>query len=427
MSTKELIKRYVTFTTSVFVIAFGLSVIIRSNLGTSPISSAPYVFSNNTSLTVGTYLFILCILFIILQMVLLGRKGIAQNKFELLVQVPISFVFGLCTDGTMWILSNLQPESYIEKITTLIAGCIILALGICLEVVAGVAMMGGEYTVQVASKRFKIEFGIVKMIFDITLVLLAIISSLLFSASIVGVREGTIITAFITGPLVKLIMPRIRFIGRWQESQSLKNSETLSTHQAILITISREYGSGGHAIGKMIAEKLGIPFYDKNLVEMVAREGNFDESFVSKKEQSLNTSLYNMMLQDYEAPIEKSLSPEDLLFVAQSKVINKIAEQGSCVIVGRCSSYILNRYPNNISIFFHADIKNKIDRAIEQYGILPDQAEAQIKRIDKARADHFYHYTGKRWGDARSYQLCFDTGIMSTEEICDTIEKLYNE
>ncbi len=426
MSPKELIKRYFTFALSVFIIAFGLSGVVRSNLGVSPISSTPFVFSVNTPLSIGTYLFILCLLFIIIQMLFLGRKGILQNKFELLVQVPISFLFGMCTDLTMWILSDLQPESYPVKIVVLLVGCIALAFGICLEVMAGVAMMGGEYTVQIAAKRFKVEFGTAKMVFDITLVCIAIISSLLFSASVVGVREGTIITALITGPLVKFIMPRLRFVNKWYEVAPQATEIPNVVNGAVLITISREYGSGGHAIGKSLAEKLNIPFYDQNLVEMVAREGDFDKSFVSRNEQSINTSFYNMIMQDYEAPLEKSLSPEDLLFVAQSKVINRVAEQGSCVIVGRCASYILDRYPNNISVFIHANIEKKIARAVEQYGLTAEQAAAEIVRIDKARADHFYHYTGKQWGDARSYQLCCDSGALTVEEICDTILKLYN-
>ncbi len=427
MSSRELAKRYFTFVVSIFIIAFGLSGVVRSDLGVSPISSTPYVFSANTPLSIGTYLFLLCLLFIIVQMVLLGREEISKRRFDLLVQVPISFIFGMCTDLTMWILSDLLPESYPAKMAILILGCAMLAVGICLEVVAGVAMMGAECTVQVIARRFKLEFGTVKMFFDITLVCVAIISSLLFAGRVEGIREGTIVTALITGPLVKFLMPRLRFVGRWQESTPCATEPSQIKSDAVLITISREYGSGGHAIGEMLAKRLGVPFYDHNLVEMVAREGNFDESFVSDNEQSLNTSLYNMIMQDYEAPLERSMSPEDLLFVVQNRVINRIAEQGSCVIVGRCSSYILERYPNNISVFLHADIDTKRARVIEQYGIAPDKAAEEIKRIDKARADHFYHYTGKRWGDARSYQICCDTSRVSDVDICDTIESIFKK
>ncbi|MFI3321569.1 MAG: cytidylate kinase family protein [Rikenellaceae bacterium] len=427
MNKTELIRRYLIFTLSTFIISFGISAIVRSDLGTSPISSTPYVFSINTPLSIGTYLFILCFIFIIIQMAFMGRKSSIDNKYELLLQIPISFLFGLCTDLAMWVLSDLHPQSYIAKMVTLVVGCFILALGIALEVKAGVAMMGGEYTVQVASKRFKKEFGTIKIIFDVTLVCIAIISSLLFAGKIEGIREGTIITALITGPFVKIIMPRLNFIGRWQEVTPILATKLSpqTAAQSVLITISREYGSGGHAIGEMLAKRLNIPFYDKNLVEMVAKEGGFSESFVSENEQNLNSSLYDLILQDYEAPLERSLSPKDMLFVAQSNVINRVASEGSCVIVGRCSSYILDKYPNNISVFIHANMEKKITTIIEKYGIEPDSAAMQIKRIDKARADHYFHYTGNRWGDARNYQLCCDSGLLSEKEICETIEKIY--
>lgn len=211
-------RRYFVFIISIFVIAFGLSGIVRADLGVSPISSTPFVFSVNTPLTIGGYLFILCLLFIVVQMVFLGRKGVLKRKFDLLVQVPISFLFGACTDLTMWILSDMQPELYLSKMSILIIGSVVLAVGICLEVRAGVAMMGGEYTVQVISKHFKREFGTIKLYFDVMLVLLALLSSWLFSGAVVGIGEGTIITALAVGPLVKYIMPRVRFVDKWFEA-----------------------------------------------------------------------------------------------------------------------------------------------------------------------------------------------------------------
>lgn len=223
MCRKELIRRYTTFIVSVFIIAFGLSGIVRSDLGTSPISSTPFVFSINTPITIGSCLFVLCLLFILIQMTMLTKREIAERKVELLAQIPISFIFGLCTDLTMWVLSDVEPQTYYAKMATLIAGCFILAFGICLEVIASVMMMGGELTVQIASNRFNKGFGASKMIFDITLVVIAIISSLLFSSTIEGIREGTIIVALLTGPFVRMIMPWLKFVGRWQEVTPFKN------------------------------------------------------------------------------------------------------------------------------------------------------------------------------------------------------------
>lgn len=428
MGVKELIRRYFVFFLSIFLISLGVSATVCSQLGTSPISSGPYVFSVNTPLSIGTYLFILNIILIVVQMALLGRKEIINNKFTILMQIPISILFGVFTDFAMWLLSDLLPTMYLTKVATLIMGCVILALGIGLEVLAGVAMMSGEYTVQIISKRFKFEFGSVKMAFDTTLVCVAVVSSLLFTATVVGIREGTIITALITGPLVKLCMPRLKFVSRWLDAAHVSkesSSNSVVNSSAVLITISREYGSGGHEIGEMLAKRLGIPFYDKNLVEMVAEEGKFTEKFVQSNEQSLDNSLYSLILHDYEAPLDKSLSAQDLLFVAQSKVINRVAQEGSCVIVGRCASYILDKYPNNISVFLHANLEDKISRVVGKYGIAPDKAAAKIKSIDKARADHYFYYSGKQWGDARSYQLSCNTSYLTQEEICNAIEALY--
>ncbi len=222
MIVKELIKRYFVFSLSIFFISLGVSFTVCSQLGTSPISSGPYVFSVNTPLSIGTYIFILNVILIAIQMVLLGGKGIMENKLNLLLQIPVSVLFGICTDFTMWLLSDLHPVSYPIKMMTLVIGCAILAFGIALEVTANVAMLSGEYTVQLSSKKFKKEFGSVKMFFDISLVVFAVVSSWLFTTTIVGVREGTIISAIITGPFVKLIMPRIKFIGKWLETKTAR-------------------------------------------------------------------------------------------------------------------------------------------------------------------------------------------------------------
>lgn len=422
MNKTELFRRYSIFTLSLFIIALGISVVTRSYLGTSPISSTPYVFSLNTPISMGTGLILLGVVFIIIQSIMLGVKGVKEKKFDLIIQIPITIFFGLCTDLSMWLLDGFNPEPYYLKIISLVFGSFILAIGISLEVIANVAMMGSEYTIQIASKRYNKEFGILKMISDITLVSLAIISSLLFTSKVEGVREGTVIAAIITGPFVKLIIPRLNFLRQWF---SIEKKET--TKKPILITISREYGSGGHLIGRKLAERLGIPFYDKNLIEMVAEEGHFSQEFVSEHEQNMGKSLfYRILMQDYEVPIEKSAKTEDILFVTQTRVINKIAEGGSCVIVGRCANYILSKYNNKIDIFLHADMEYKKQRVIEEYGIAPENAEAEILRVDKGRKNHYFFYAGRNWGEMKNYQFSFNTSQIKDEDICEIIEKHYN-
>lgn len=433
MKKEELIRRYAVFIAALFVSALGVSAITRSILGTSPISSIPYVMSLNTSLSMGTYIFILNMFLIAGQILMLSKAGFRRQRIDILMQIPISVVFGLFIDITMAMLSYYTPEYYAMKIVSLVVGCAILALGICLEVVADVTMVSGEYFVHIASRRFKKEFGTVKIMFDISLVIIAAILSLSFSGRIDGLREGTIIAALLTGPFVRLISPHLQFIKRWEtggriDVQITTNDEPVQQKSPIVITISREYGSGGHLIGKQIADHLGIKFYDKELIRLAARESGFSEKFVSEKEQHLPSSLlYQMIMQDYEVPIEKSISPEDALFIAQSRVIRRLASQESCVIVGRCADHILRDFPHCIRIYLYADMTYKTERAVKEYGINPDTAENTINRINRARSMHYYHFTGNRWEDMRNYHIACDTGTMGSDQICSMIEAQYKK
>lgn len=427
MSKAELLRRYLVFGLSLLIISLGISVITRSDLGTSPITSVPYVASLNTPLSMGTYFFLFTIVLICLQMLLLGKKGILERKVELLMQFPVAFVLSAFTDLGMWLTASYVPEAYYIKIVSLVIGCVILALGICLEVIADVTMISAEYTIQFATLRFKKEFGTIKICFDVTLVLLAAFGSWAMSGRIDGVREGTVIAALITGPFVRFIMPRLSFVRRWlaQTEPSPVPAGTESAHCPLVITISREYGSGGHQLGELIAKQLGITFYDKELITLVAKESNFSEDFISQNEQKLPSSLlYQMIMQDYEAPLDKSLSYDDALFVAQSRVIRRIASEKPCVIVGRCANYILKDRPHTINIFLYADMAHKQERAVAEYGISREKAPATITDIDKARQEHFFHYTGQHWGDSRNYHATFDTGMFSMTQIASIIREL---
>ncbi|MCU6778414.1 YczE/YyaS/YitT family protein, partial [Phocaeicola fibrisolvens] len=151
----ELFRRYLVFGISLFIIACGISLITRSNLGTSPITSVPYVASLHTPVSLGTYFFLFTLVLIGMQLLLLGRRGIMERKMELLMQFPVAFVLSVFTDLGMWMTAGFSPEAYYMKIISLVIGCVVLALGICLEVIADVTMISAEYTIQFATLRFK--------------------------------------------------------------------------------------------------------------------------------------------------------------------------------------------------------------------------------------------------------------------------------
>lgn len=428
---KELIRRYAVFTLSLFIIALGVSLITCSLIGTSPISSIPYVLSLHTPLSMGTFILLLNIVLIIGQMLMLGTEGIRRCRIELIMQLPVSILFGLFVDGTMLLLSFWAPQIYGIKLLSLLCGCCVMAAGISLEVLADVSMVSGEYFVHVTSQRFKQQFGNVKIGFDLTLVAVAMLCSWLMGQQIDGVREGTFIAAFLSGPLVKLITPRLKFVELWESSNSTatneQKSQDIAPSQHLIITIAREYGSGGHEIGKQIAETLGIPFYDNAMIEMTATESGINEDTVRNLDQHLpHGLLYEMILQDYSSSIDGSISAEDALFVVQSRIIRKLAAQGSCVIVGRCSDYVLRDNPNCIHIYLHAEKAYKEHRAIAYYGIAPDKASAMVARTNAARQAHYAYYTSKRWDDIHNYHLVFDTSKVNANAICAAVVTLYS-
>lgn len=187
-SRRERLRRYFVFFVSLFIMSFGVSLVTRSLMGTSPISSVPYVWSINTTLSMGTYIIILNAVLIIAQLLMLGKGGIRESKLDLLMQIPVSLLFGVFIDVTMAILSAWHPQIYWVQLASCVVGCCIMGLGIALEVVADVCMNSGEYVLHIASKKFRKEFSTLKIMFDVSLLLIAVGCSWIFAARIDGVR-----------------------------------------------------------------------------------------------------------------------------------------------------------------------------------------------------------------------------------------------
>ena len=204
-----------------------------------------------------------------------------------------------------------------------------------------------------------------------------------------------------------------------------------------VITIGREFGSGGHDIGMKLAEKLGIKCYDKELLELAAKQsGLCEELFASQDEKPTNSFLYSLVMDTYSLGYSNSYVDMPInhkVFLAQFDAIKKLAEKESCVIVGRCADYALEDNPNAVSVFIKADIKERIERVKKLYNITDAKASDMIQKTDKRRASYYNYYSSKKWGEAKSYDLCLDSGELgedgAIELICNYIdikEKHYN-
>lgn len=209
MSIKELAKKYSVFILGLYFLAVGIVLIVRSALGTTPISSVNYVLSLNTPLSLGTWTFIVNVILILGQFWLIRKDRNRQDTIEILLQIPFSFMFSAFIDLNMAITSNLHPSGYAMSMALLLIGCLIQSIGVVLEIKPKVAMMSAEAFVKYASRSCNKEFGKFKVYFDITLVTLAVIISLIFTQGIEGIREGSLIAACLTGYIVSFLNQKI--------------------------------------------------------------------------------------------------------------------------------------------------------------------------------------------------------------------------
>lgn len=190
-----------------------------------------------------------------------------------------------------------------------------------------------------------------------------------------------------------------------------------------IITISREYGAGGRPVGRLVAEQLNIPFYDKRLVEQVAQESGFAPKFIEEHgEHAPSKSMFSYAFAPQGVPgVMNGLSSSDFLWNVQCNVILQLADQGPCVIVGRNADYILKDRKDVLNVYLHADIPFRIARITETYDADKKNPEALIQERDKRRKLNYQHYTGRNWGVSQNYDLCLNTGTLGIELCADII------
>jgi len=193
-----------------------------------------------------------------------------------------------------------------------------------------------------------------------------------------------------------------------------------------IITISREFGSGGRTIGKKLAEKLGYKYYDKELVKHVAAETGFDPSYIEEHgEHASSKSPLSYMFPGPGVPgVMKGMSAADFLWCIQRDVILKLADQEPCVIVGRCADYILKDRDDVFNVFIHAPLEYRADRIVRLYGESDKSPEQRLKEKDKRRKINYKHYTGQEWGEARNYDMCLNSAEIGIERCVKLIEAL---
>ena len=442
----ETTRRYILFAIALMLGGFGVAIISQSSAGTTPISSFPLEVAVHGGFTLGQTTLMINALFIISQYFLTesADRNTRQNFWFLAKQIPAVVLFAASIDVGMWTVPALIPEgirgSYLVDIVNVVVGSALIAFGIVLQVYANAAMVPGEGFVKVLARRLRKEFGRVKLFFDLSLVACACITGLLATGFtyIASVREGTVISALMIGPLIQFLMPRFKFVENYLIDRTAPQVTREIDHHLVppagsvrvgrsrVITVSREFGTGGHALAKKVAERLGLAFYDKDLVEMIAKESGFDANFVANQDHRPDsTRLFEMIYADYTAKVEDSMNSADALFVATSRVIRRLAAEAPCVIVGRAADQILRDESNVLRFHITADLPYKVDFCKRNYSLREDEAIARMQATDRQRAEYYLHYTGHHIADSANYDATFNVGALGEERVVNMICNLY--
>ena len=194
----------------------------------------------------------------------------------------------------------------------------------------------------------------------------------------------------------------------------------------VVITIARQYGSGGKTIAAMLAKDLGVHCYSTEILRMASEDSGINERLFGMSDEKVrHAGFFRLLKRPYEGellpPESSDFVSDDNLFNYQAKIIKELAQKESCVIIGRCADYILKDYPNVLSIFIHADEKFCLERAMERHSMTEREMKKYIEKTDKYRADFYRYHTGHEWTDARNYDLCLDSGKLGFEKCVEEI------
>ncbi len=188
-----------------------------------------------------------------------------------------------------------------------------------------------------------------------------------------------------------------------------------------IITISREFGSGGRTIGKKAAEKLGIPCYDREIIEKLALKSGFSKDYIQEESRYAPQGVLALTLADRK----NGLTNQDKIWAIQHDIICQIAESEACVIVGRCADYILHDKADCLRVFIHANIEKRAERIVKEYGEQEQLPLQRLKNKDKHRAAYYQFYTDMKWGKAQNYHISLDSGEIGIEQCAEILKQLY--
>lgn len=425
---KDYVRRYVWLVIGLFIVSFGIAMSTKANLGVSPVSSLPYVLSLGLKPSLGMITIVVQVLCIVTTLILLRR----DFKVIYFAQIILGIIFGYFTDFSVWILSALNPPTYITQWVFCIISMFIIAFGVNMQVRADVLLLPSDGLIRAIAKVWKKDFGQAKIFYDCLQVVLAVVFSFILMRTLSGVREGTIAAAVFIGMIVRMYNKKLG--GFYQKINLVpmeKKADAAADAAAApavspdvhIITIAREVGAGGREIGHLLGEKLGVPVYDKDLIGLTAEKSGLTLDEVEQKEQQMILHYFRQLYNETYYMIDEDETVETSIKNAQQEVITEVAAKESCVIIGRLGNYFLRDNPNCYHVFIHGELDYRIEHFAKEHDMNYEQAKAEVERREAERERHYRYYTGGEYGHYRDYHLSINSAVVGSEKAVEIIRE----
>lgn len=445
--TFQFLRQNLLLIAAVFVLAMGVSICIHSGLGSSPISVIPFVLSaaggfevsvfghvfNLPKLSIGMYTYGMHIFFVVLQLLILRRKFNPVQFFQLI----IGFVFSAFLDLTMFLTSPLHNflsgSGLVVSFIGLLIGGGIMGFGTAIEVRCKSVLMPGEGIYAAIAQVTKFEFAKIKIAGDITMVAIGVGLCFWTFGSwqwwIIGL--GTLVSMFYVGASMRAFSPHVTWVHafiRLPEAKEIaKRRYERQNRFPPVITIAREYGAAGHEVGQKVAEALGFTLYDKDIIEKTAQNLGMNTRDIARSEQKITSSqLLKLIMSERGSEPDPAYSKEDTIFTEQMNIIYDIAQKGQAVIIGRLADYVLEGRPNCIRVFLKSSLDVAAKRIADERNIPVTEAKKVVVEVNQERANHYWHYTEKTWGDPNNYEIVLSTSIAGADAAVRSIVAFVN-
>ncbi len=414
---KKLFLKSLILTAGLFVLALGVALSVRSDLGVSPSASLSFLVAEIFPLSMGNVSILVNIIYVLIQVVLLGKQFRLMN----LLQLFTVFLFGYFTDLALFLTKDIVCGPYLAKMLLCVFSCALMGLGLYLEINADLLTMASEGAIALIANRTRKDFGFIKIVNDVLFVIASLILSLLYFHRIEGIGAGTLLSAFLVGYFSQLYS---RFLPWFKKKEEETGIFAFNEKYPLVITIERELGSGGHEIAKRLAKDFGLYFYDYELIQEAAKLTGLDHEAIEKKEERVSL-LYSLYDQSYG--YTRQQSDQDKIFAAQKTIIRHIADLENCVIVGRLGAYILKDRPNTFNIFISGDRKYRVNELLKKQPMDKKAMEKIVEKEDELRKAYCRHFTGRSWGLARHYHLCIDSSVYGADAAYELVKNAVTE